>query len=106
MSYSLKVTYKGKTIIAGVESGLLTMCISSLKGKCMFSLWSIEAILKERRVWFTPEIMDDEVVVEVVDTDKFSSPVNKESHIEIRYRLSPLEEYKLLKKELEAKRLL
>ena len=93
MSYSLKVTYKGKTIIAGVESGLLTMCISSLKGKCMFSL-------------FTPEIMDDEVVVEVVDTDKFSSPVNKESHIEIRYRLSPLEEYKLLKKELEAKGLL
>lgn len=104
--FALKITYKGKDSVVGVINGLLTVCIYDESEKCCMYANAIETESEERNVWFDAEEVNEEIDIEVIQTESLSVPLKIEQGISFRKTPSKHERYRMLKEILKEKGLI
>lgn len=103
---ALKITNKGKETVVGVKDGLLTVLIHDEFNRCIMHASSVEINRKEKNIWFDAEEMDEEMEIEVVDTEYLSIPMKIKSKVSSGKVQSEFERYCMLEEYLKEKGLI
>jgi hypothetical protein len=100
---AIQIKYKDSSEIIGVEHGLIMMNITSNENDAFLYAGTTDSDRKTRNVWYKYDQLsqDDEICIEIVETDTITEPKESVYNASIRPQLSKVEQFRLLETALK-----
>ena len=100
---AIQIKYKDSSETIGVGHGLITMYVTSNDNGATLYAGTTDTDNKRRNTWYKDVTLsqDDEIYIEIVETDILTEPGESVCDTSIRPQLSKLEQFKLLETALK-----
>lgn len=100
---AIQIKYKTTAETIGVEHGLITIHITSNDNSATLYAGTTDTDNKRRNTWYKDVALskDDEIYIEIVETDNLTEPEESVCDTSIRPQLSKLEQFRLLEAALK-----